>query len=113
MKKSVPSLKVSDHRFLLIISSQEDQIKSVAKYWVEALTNVTPPDVTIYGKLELVKQPLPNLLRNSGSGFQRKNVNVRVEYIRCTDFTTEYQVIARLCQQMGQDVFTVAGLRLK
>ena len=31
-------------------------------------------------------------------------MNVRVEYIRCTDFTTEYQVIARLCQQMGQDV---------
>ena len=35
---------------------------------------------------------------------KEKNVNVRVEYIRCTDFTTEYQVIARLCQQMGQDV---------
>ena len=35
---------------------------------------------------------------------KEKNVNIRVEYIRCTDFTTEYQVIARLCQQMGQDV---------
>ena len=35
---------------------------------------------------------------------KQKKVNVRVEYIRCTDYTTEYQVIARLCQQMGQDV---------
>ena len=35
---------------------------------------------------------------------KEKKVNVRVEYIRCTDYTTEYQVIARLCQQMGQDV---------
>jgi len=33
-----------------------------------------------------------------------KDINVRVEYIRCTDYTTEYQVIARLCQQLGQDV---------
>lgn len=30
--------------------------------------------------------------------------NVRVEYIRCTDYSTEYQVLARLCQLMGKDV---------
>ena len=33
-----------------------------------------------------------------------KNVFVRVEYIRCTDYTTEYQVIAQLCQKLGRDV---------
>jgi cell division control protein 6 len=32
------------------------------------------------------------------------DVNIRTEYIRCTDYTTEYQVIARLCQQLGRDV---------
>ena len=30
---------------------------------------------------------------------KNENVFVKVEYIRCTDYTTEYQVIAQLCQQ--------------
>ncbi len=43
--------KFLDHRFLPDnLPHREDQIKSVAKYWVEALKNVTPPDVTVYGK---------------------------------------------------------------
>lgn len=33
-----------------------------------------------------------------------KNVFIKVEYIRCTDYTTEYQVIAQLCQKLGRNV---------
>ena len=36
--------------YLINLPHREEQIKSVAKYWIEALSNVTPPDVTIYGK---------------------------------------------------------------
>ena len=43
--------KYLDHRFLPEkLPHREEQIKSVAKYWIEALNSVTPPDVTIYGK---------------------------------------------------------------
>ena len=33
-----------------------------------------------------------------------ENVFVKIEYIRCTDYTTEYQVIAELCNRLGRDV---------
>ena len=51
-KKSIfKCKKYLDHRFLPdYLPHRDDQIKSVAKYWIEALGNVTPPDVTIYGK---------------------------------------------------------------
>ena len=29
---------------------QKEQITQIAKYWIEALNNVTPSDITIYGK---------------------------------------------------------------
>jgi archaeal cell division control protein 6 len=98
--------KFLDHRFLPEkLPHREDQIKSVAKYWVEALNGVTPPDVTIYGKTGTGKTAVAKFARKQLEQISKeKNVNVRVEYIRCTDYTTEYQVIARLCQQMGQDV---------
>jgi cell division control protein 6 len=106
-KKSVfKCKKYLDHRFLPDkLPHREDQIKSVAKYWIEALNHVTPPDVTVYGKTGTGKTAVTKLAKKQLEQVARdKNVNVRVEYIRCTDYTTEYQVIARLCQQMGQDV---------
>ncbi|MDD1775249.1 MAG: orc1/cdc6 family replication initiation protein [Methanobacterium sp.] len=98
--------KYLDHRFLPEnLPHREDQIKSVAKYWKEALNGVTPPDVTIYGKTGTGKTAVAKYARNQLEDVSKnKDINVRVEYIRCTDYTTEYQVIARLCQQMGQDV---------
>lgn len=98
--------KFLDHRFLPDnLPHRSDQIKSVAKYWVESLKNVTPPDVTVYGKTGTGKTAVAKFAKKQLDQISKeKNVNVRVEYIRCTDFTTEYQVIARLCQQMGQDV---------
>ena len=98
--------KYLDHRFLPDkLPHREDQIKSVAKYWVESLIGVTPPDVTIYGKTGTGKTAVAKFARKQLEQISKeKDVNVRVEYIRCTDYTTEYQVIARLCQQMGQDV---------
>jgi len=98
--------KYLDHRFLPDkLPHREDQIKSVAKYWIESLIGVTPPDVTIYGKTGTGKTAVAKFARKQLEQISNeKNVNVKVEYIRCTDYTTEYQVIARLCQQMGQDV---------
>ena len=98
--------KFLDHRFLPDkLPHREEQIKSVAKYWVEALGSVTPPDVTIYGKTGTGKTAVAKFARKQLEQISKdKNINVRVEYIRCTDYTTEYQVIARLCQQMGRDV---------
>lgn len=98
--------KYLDHRFLPEkLPHREEQIKSVAKYWIEALSSVTPPDVTIYGKTGTGKTAVAKFARKQLEQISKeKKVNVRVEYIRCTDYTTEYQVIARLCQQMGQDV---------
>lgn len=98
--------KYLDHRFLPDnLPHREDQIKSVAKYWKEALTGVTPPDVTIYGKTGTGKTAVAKFARKQLEDVSKNNnINVRVEYIRCTDYTTEYQVIARLCQQLGQDV---------
>ena len=34
----------------------------------------------------------------------KENVFVKIEHIRCTDYTTEYQVIAELCNRLGRDV---------
>lgn len=98
--------KYLDHRFLPEkLPHREEQIKSVAKYWIESLSSVTPPDITIYGKTGTGKTAVAKFARKQLEQISKeKKVNVRVEYIRCTDYTTEYQVIARLCQQMGQDV---------
>ncbi|MGZ7070137.1 MAG: orc1/cdc6 family replication initiation protein [Methanobacterium sp.] len=95
-----------DHRFLPDkLPHREEQIRSVAKYWIEALNNVTPPDVTIYGKTGTGKTAVTKFAKKQLLQVAKdRNVNVRVEYVRCTDYTTEYQVIARLCQQLGQNV---------
>ncbi|MBI5679390.1 MAG: orc1/cdc6 family replication initiation protein [Methanobacterium sp.] len=98
--------KYLDHRFLPDnLPHRKEQIRSVAKYWIEALNNVTPPDVTIYGKTGTGKTAVAKFAKKQLLQVAKdKNMNVRVEYIRCTDYTTEYQVIARLCQQLGQNV---------
>ncbi|MDP1551870.1 MAG: AAA family ATPase, partial [Methanobacteriaceae archaeon] len=98
--------KFLDHRFLPDkLPHREDQIKSIAKYWIEALSEVTPPDITIYGKTGTGKTAVAKFaMKQLKEAAKVQDINIKTEYIRCTDYTTEYQVIARLCQQMGRDV---------
>lgn len=94
------------HRFLPEkLIHREDQIKQIAKYWVDALNNVTPSNITIYGKTGTGKTAASKFAREQlNEASKNKDVFIRVEYIRCTDYTTEYQVIAHLCQKLGRDV---------
>ena len=40
-----------DHRYLPDkLVHREDQIRQIAKYWVDVLNNITPSNVTLYGK---------------------------------------------------------------
>lgn len=98
--------KYLDHRFLPDrLPHREEQIRSIAKYWVEALNGVTPPDITIYGKTGTGKTAVAKFaMKQLKEASKDCDFNIRTEYIRCTDYTTEYQVIARLCQQLGRDV---------
>jgi len=95
-----------DHRFLPDnLPHRKEQITGIAKYWIEALNNVTPSDVTIYGKTGTGKTAAAKFaMKQLEEAAANKNIRIRTEYIRCTDYTTEYQVIAKLCQQMGRDV---------
>ncbi|MCC7554207.1 MAG: orc1/cdc6 family replication initiation protein [Methanobacteriaceae archaeon] len=95
-----------DHRFLPEkLPHRDEQITEIAKHWIEALNNVTPSDVTIYGKTGTGKTAAAKFARSQlKEAAQNKNVFIKVEYIRCTDYTTEYQVIAQLCQRLGRDV---------
>lgn len=106
-KRSVFKKKESlDHRFLPEkLPHRKEQITSIAKYWIEALNNVTPSDITIYGKTGTGKTAAAKFaMKQLKEASSTEDVFIRTEYIRCTDYTTEYQVIARLCQQMGRDV---------
>lgn len=95
-----------DHRFLPHhLPHRKEQITSIAKYWIEALNNVTPSDITVYGKTGTGKTAAAKFaMKQLKEASIDENVFIKTEYIRCTDYTTEYQVIARLCQQMGRDV---------
>ena len=95
-----------DHRFLPDnLPHRKEQITGIAKYWIEALNNVTPSDVTIYGKTGTGKTAAAKFaMKQLEEAAANKDIRIRTEYIRCTDYTTEYQVIAKLCQQMGRDV---------
>ena len=95
-----------DHRYLPEkLVHREEQIRQIAKYWVDALNDITPSNVTLYGKTGTGKTAASKFaseqLKDAASN---KKVRVKVEYIRCTDYTTEYQVIAQLCQKLGRDV---------
>jgi cell division control protein 6 len=95
-----------DHRYLPDkLVHREDQIRQIAKYWIDVLSNVTPSNVTLYGKTGTGKTAASKFAREQLLEVARKkNVFVKVEYIRCTDYTTEYQVIAELCNKLGRDV---------
>jgi cell division control protein 6 len=95
-----------DHRYLPEkLVHREEQITQIAKYWVDALSEITPSNVTLYGKTGTGKTAASKFaseqLKDAASN---KKVRIKVEYIRCTDYTTEYQVIAQLCQKLGRDV---------
>ena len=98
--------KPLDHRFLPEkLVHREEQIRQIAKYWIDALNEVTPSNVTLYGKTGTGKTAASKFAREQLlDAANNKNVFVKVEYIRYTDYTTEYQVIAQLCQKLGRDV---------
>ena len=95
-----------DHRFLPEkLLHRDNQVKQIAKYWVDALDDVTPSNITIYGKTgtgktAAAKFASKQLLEYSSN----KDVFIKIEYVRCTDYTTEYQVLAQFCQKLGRDV---------
>ena len=95
-----------DHRFLPEhLPHRTEQITAIAKYWVEALNNITPSNITIYGKTGTGKTAAAKFAKEQlKEAAKDKDVFIRVEYVRCTDYTTEYQVIAHLCQKLGRDV---------
>ena len=95
-----------DHRFLPEkLVHRDEQIRQIAKYWIDVLNNVTPANVTLYGKTGTGKTAASKFAREQLLEIaQKKNVFVKVEYIRCTDYTTEYQVIAQLCNKLGRSV---------
>ncbi len=95
-----------DHRWLPDkLVHREEQIRQIAKYWVDVLSNVTPSNVTLYGKTGTGKTAASKFAREQLMDIARKkSIFVKVEYIRCTDYTTEYQVIAELCNKLGRDV---------
>ena len=105
-KKIFKNKKPLDHRYLPDkLVHREEQIREIAKYWVDALNEVTPSNVTLYGKTGTGKTAASKFARGQLiDAAKNENVFVKVEYIRCTDYTTEYQVIAQLCQQLGRDV---------
>lgn len=100
--------KPLDHRFIPNKLLHRDlQIKQIAKCWVDVLDNVTPSNVTIYGKTGTGKTAASKFAREQLlDAAIDEDVLIKVEYIRCTDFTTEYQVIAELCNRLGRDVPT-------
>ena len=98
--------KPLDHRYLPEKLVHRDvQITEIAKIWVDVLDNVTPSNITLYGKTGTGKTAASKFAREQLMEVAcKENVFVKIEYIRCTDFTTEYQVIAELCNRLGRDV---------
>lgn len=94
------------HKFLPEqLPHRNDQITMIAKFWIDALDNVTPNDITIYGKTGTGKTAAAKFAQKQLlEAAQNNNTYINVEYIRCTDYTTEYQVLAQICQRLGRDV---------
>ncbi|MDR3290757.1 MAG: orc1/cdc6 family replication initiation protein [Methanobrevibacter sp.] len=95
-----------DHKFLPEhLPHRNEQIMLVAKYWSETLKSKSPSDITVYGKTGTGKTAAVRFAKQQLLEYaEGKDVPIRIEYIRCTDYNTEYQVIVRLCQQLGADV---------
>jgi cell division control protein 6 len=95
-----------DHRYLPDkLVHRDEQIRQIAKYWVDVLDGVTPSNVTLYGKTGTGKTAASKFAREQLMEVANKEgIFVKVIYIRCTDYTTEYQVIAELCNKLGRDV---------
>ena len=95
-----------DHKFLPEkLVHREEQITQIASCWVDALNNVTPSNMTLYGKTGTGKTAAAKFAKEQLlEAASINDVFVKVEYIRCTDYTTEYQVITQLCQRLGRDV---------
>lgn len=95
-----------DHRFIPeTLPHRNEKIKVIAKFWVEALSKNIPQDITIYGKTGTGKTAVAKFAKKQlEEAAEKNNLNIRIEYIRCTDFNTEYQILARLCQQLGKPV---------
>lgn len=98
--------KPLDHRFLPEkLVHRDEQIRKIAKYWIDVLDGVTPSNVTLYGKTGTGKTAASKFAgKQLIEAANNENAFVKVEYIRCTDYTTEYQVIAELCNKLGRDV---------
>jgi cell division control protein 6 len=98
--------KPLDHRYLPEkLVHRDDQIKQIARYWVDVLDGVTPSNVTLYGKTGTGKTAASKFAREQLIEIScQESSFVKVIYIRCTDYTTEYQVIAELCNKLGRDV---------
>lgn len=98
--------KPLNHLFLPdTLPHRDEQIQSIAKHWVDALYNVTPVDLTIYGKTGTGKTAAAKFAQEQLiDAAKEKGLYIKVEYVTCTDFTTEYQVIAELCNRLGRNV---------
>ncbi len=98
--------KPLDHRYLPDnLPHRRKQITEIAKHWIEALNGNTPSNMTIYGKTGTGKTAAAKFAKEQlEEAANEKGVFIKVEYIRCTDFTTEYQVLTYLCQRLGRDV---------
>lgn len=98
--------KALDHRYLPDnLPHRRKQITEIAKHWIESLNGNTPSNMTIYGKTGTGKTAAAKFAKEQlEEAANEKGVFIKVEYIRCTDFTTEYQVLTYLCQRLGRDV---------
>lgn len=98
--------KPLDHRFLPDkLVHRDRQIREIAKNWIDIFDDVTPSNITLYGKTGTGKTASSKFAQEQLlEAASIHNVFVKVEHIRCTDYTTEYQVIAELCNRLGRDV---------